>query len=467
MRQLGVAFSLLVVLAGPARAQYLGPIEPLLPYSPSDTLIVFERLASREGLAPGELNYRVHRCLPDGSIVPAPAVVLDARYFTADKDSIRREAARRKWGDRGREASIMEMASIVDTWETQMDNPEYFWVRRPCYGIAHQRWVGLGYPMLSGIALYDLRTGTASMHGAWSYVRILPDGTEPPLGWSYGSERSSIGLGVGLLDGGRHLVGSKYYEPVSDFFRPLPRQSPVILVYDYENSEQNQSSRGMLGRPLRLLRFDRASASLPVVASLPDCQQVYCIAVDAEGGILISGRYAAGPRLCRIDTARGFAVAWSDSLPAPPHRFFRWNLSNVSADRVLAACGSFTNERGERVLEAKLLNSRTLEAIWSGRLPGKSGWPRLAGDRVLISRVEDRPFDPETYVRVSDVRWDFYTFKPGPSGLRLVQDENPIEFVRSSADPRYDVFADDLDILAAIEGRGFLCWRGDSLTWLH
>jgi hypothetical protein len=459
MRRQGALLTLLVSLPclAPARS-WEPPIQPHLPHSPTDTLIVFERLASREGLGPGELNYRVFRCLPDGRSEQALTARLDPKYSTANRDSLIKAIA-------ARQGRAME-GIARSTWEMHMDDPARFRVRRHCFNLASERWAGFDVGFGGALAAYELRTGATSVHGGESrQPRLVPDDGPSPLLYSCGSAQGNNGLRV--WDGQeRTLRHERYYEPASEFFRPQPHQAPVILVYDYYSSDLSVD-RDDRGRPLRLLRLDRASASLPIVASLPECRKMLSIAVDAEGGILVSAFYQTGPRLCRIDTLDGFAVRWTDCLPPPPNRYWGWSLSNVSAGRVLASCGLFTDEQGERVLEAKLLDSRTLEPIWSGRIPGRPGWARLAGDRVLIGRAEDRPYNFETHVRVSDVRWDFYTLKPGSDGLRLVPDERPIEFVRSTADPRYEDFADDLDILAAIEGRGFLCWRGDSLTWLH
>ena len=449
MHRLGVALTLLLGLPCLAPAQGFGPIYPEPPTAPGDTLIVFEHLASRDGLEPGELSYRVHRCLPDGRFEPAPAVQLDALYFADDTDSTLLEGFPSQEGP----AFI-----IMHT----RDSLEQLHIRRTCLNQAYQRWAYFGSN--TSIAAYELRTGAASVRDAPRRVRLLPDDGASPLFCSYSNARRADRLSIRDEPEGT-LCLDRYYEPASQFFRPQPQQSPVILIYDYYGSDLD-IERDDQGRPLRLLRFDRASESLPAVASLPACRKVLSIAVDAEGGILVSAFYETGPRLARIDTLDGFSVSWTDCLPPPPSRYWGWSLSNVSAGRVPATCGLFTDAQGERCLEAKLLDSRTLAPLWSGRIPGRPGWARLAGDRVLIHRETTRPLDPEISPEVVvDARWDLFTLRAGPDGLELIPDEHPIEFVKSTADPRFPY--NERDILAAIAGRGFLCWRGDSLTWLR
>lgn len=455
----------LLLLARPLRSQ---PIWPLLTPSPGDTLLVLERLAAREGLPREALGYRVYRCLPDGRIEAMPPIAVDPRVFTADRDSLVRVAKSRQ----GVPDEGLGIRWTVELCLLEDGNADTFSAERSCYDLSRERWILFRRDFAGGILLYDPRAGTATIRDtkAWR-LRLLPDHETPPIAWGYGSERNNFGLGVLDLDGsGRHL-GGVGFEAATYFFQAAPAQSAVILVYNYfiGPSEMDARDRYECGRPLSLLRFDRPSFSLPEVVTLPPCRELRAVSVDDAGRILLVGKFVNGERLYRIDTRGGFGVVAADSTPVR-NGYLGWSLSDASRGRVLVAAARSRISEELLPLEVRLYDCATLRTIWSGSLPGRSaglGSLRLAGDRLLVAwSMRSPPLpDQEANAHAYDVRWDLYTLTEDEAGLRFLPDSSAVEFSVGSSEAKRRV--NEPSILAAVDGLGFLAWRGDSLVWQH
>lgn len=466
MRKLSTAALLLMLMfmAHPLRSQ---PIWPLLTPAPGDTLLVLDRQASREGFRPEALSYCVYRCLPDGRIEPAPPIAIDPKYFSADRDSLIR-AAMRQQGASERfpiYRQTLELSLLED------GDAHSFLERRSCYDLSRERWILFHRGLAGGIVLCDPRAGTTAVQDTerW-HLRLLPDPEGPPVVWSYGGERNNFGLSVRPLDGSDRSAGGVGFEAASHFFQASPGQSALILVHNYTlgPSDMDAHDRYKTGRPLSLLRYDRASNSLPEVVTLPGCRELRAVAVGDAGRILLAGKFASGERLYGIDTLHGFGAVAADSTPARVG-YLGWELSDVSRGQALVAAARNHAYEAPLPLEVRLYDCTTLRTIWAGTLPGRTaglGSVRLAGNRLLVEWVTNRPSrlpDPEAEQPFYDERWDLYTLVEDEAGLHFLPDGEAIEHTVWSSEARRRF--GEPRILAAVDGLGFLAWRGHSLVW--